>query len=301
MTYLPKIQPTHSMRILLLLFGSILLSYGQEKVLFFQTDWGNQLSWNDFCERAKTSGYDGLEIWLPSGSDDQKDLKAALKKHGLLLNLLHGTHKGLPFQESLELYKKGLEALMLWKPVLINSQTGSDFFSLEQNKAFIEVANTLSSQYNIPVYHETHRGRFSYNLPDTNTYLNLIPDLKLTLDISHWMVVHESLLEGKDALLSTVKDRSHHIHARIGHAEGPQVNDPQAPEWNKALERHLGIWEEVIRNSWKKHKGVFTVTTEFGPADYMPTLPYTRIPVTDQWQANVYMMKRLKKRLKLNK
>lgn len=289
------------MRILLLLFGSILLSYGQEKVLFFQTDWGNQLSWNDFCERAKTSGYDGLEIWLPSGTVEQMALKTALKKYKLRLNLLHGTNRGLPFNESLEQYKKKLEALMLWNPVLINSQTGSDFFTFEQNKAFIEAANTISAQYNIPVYHETHRGRFSYNLPNTNEYLNNIPELLLTLDISHWMVVHESLLEGKDQLLSTVKKRSNHIHARIGHAEGPQVNDPQAPEWNKALERHMDIWEEVIRKGWKEHKGVFTVTTEFGPADYMPTLPYTRIPVTDQWKANVFMMESLKKRLKLNK
>ncbi len=289
------------MRILLLLFGSILLSYGQEKVLFFQTDWGNQLSWNDFCERAKTSGYDGLEIWLPSGTEEQMALKTALKKYKLRLNLLHGTNRGLPFNESLEQYKKKLEALMLWNPVLINSQTGSDFFTFEQNKAFIEAANTISAQYNIPVYHETHRGRFSYNLPNTNEYLNNIPELLLTLDISHWMVVHESLLEGKDQLLSTVKNRSNHIHARIGHAEGPQVNDPQAPEWNKALERHMDIWEEVIRKGWKEHKGVFTVTTEFGPADYMPTLPYTRIPVTDQWKANVFMMESLKKRLKLNK
>jgi sugar phosphate isomerase/epimerase len=289
------------MRIFIILFGSLLFSYGQEKVLFFQTDWGNQLSWDAFCERAKTSGYDGLELWMPSGADSQAALKAALKKHGLLVNFLHGTNKGLPFRESLENYKRDLEALMPWKPFLINCQTGNDFFTMEENKAFIDAANTISSKYNIPVYHETHRGRFSYNLPDTNKYLNLIPDLKLTLDISHWMVVHESLLQGKDELLANVVKRSHHIHARIGHAEGPQVNDPKAPEWANALERHMDIWERVIRKGWKEHNGVFTVTTEFGPADYMPTLPYTRVPVSDQWQANVFMMETLKERLKLDK
>lgn len=289
------------MRIFIILFGSLLFSYGQEKVLFFQTDWGNQLSWDAFCERAKTSGYDGLELWMPSTPDSRAALKTALKKHGLLVNFLHGTNKGLPFQESLEIYKRDLEALMSWKPFLINCQTGSDFFTTEENKAFIDAANTISAQYSIPVYHETHRGRFSYNLPDTNNYLNLVPDLKLTLDISHWMVVHESLLQGKDELLANVVKRSHHIHARIGHAEGPQVNDPKAPEWASALERHMDIWERVIRKGWKEHGGVFTVTTEFGPADYMPTLPYTRVPVSDQWRANVFMMEALKERLKLDK
>lgn len=280
---------------------AIFPSYGQEKVLFFQTDWGNQLTIDDFCERTKASGYDGVELWLPAGSNNQVALKAALKKHGLLVNFLHGTNKGLPFKESLVEYKKGLEVLMTWNPTLINCHTGSDFFTSEENKAFIEAANSISAKYNIPVYHETHRGRFSFNLIDTNKYLAQIPDLKLTLDISHWMVVHESLLQGKDGLLDEVIKKSNHIHARIGHAEGPQVNDPQAPEWANALERHMGIWEKIIRKGWKENNGIFTVTTEFGPADYMPTLPYTRVPVSDQWKANVFMMETLKQRLNLNK
>ncbi|CAN0535895.1 unnamed protein product, partial [Scytosiphon promiscuus] len=137
------------MRLFIILFGSLLFSYGQEKVLFFQTDWGNKFSIDGFCERAKTSGYDGVEIWLPETSDKQEALNEALKKHGLLLNLLNGTNKGLPFKESLEQYKGVLETLMLWKPVLINSQTGSDFFTMEENKAFIDAANTISAKHNI--------------------------------------------------------------------------------------------------------------------------------------------------------
>src|SRR5690606_10471473 len=107
--------------------------------------------------------------------------------------------------------------------------------------------------------------------------------------------------EGKENLLAPVIARSHHIHARIGHAEGPQVNDPKAPEWKKALDRQLDIWESVIKKGWKEHKGIFTVTTEFGPPDYMPTVPYTKMPLSDQWQANVFMMEAIKDRLKLKK
>ncbi len=120
----------------------------------------------------------------------------------------------------------------------------------------------------------------------------------MTLDISHWMVVHESLLENQEEELATVLDRSYHIHARVGYAEGPQVNDPQAPEWQKAVDRHMNIWEKVIRQKWET-QDIYTITTEFGPADYMPTLPYTRLPVADQWKANVYMMKAIKERLNI--
>jgi len=47
----------------------------------------------------------------------------------------------------------------------------------------------------------------------------------------------------------------------------------------------------------KKQKGeVLTVLTEFGPPDYMSTLPYTKQPLADQWAVNVYMMQLLRQR-----
>ena len=51
----------------------------------------------------------------------------------------------------------------------------------------------------------------------------------------------------------------------------------------------------VVRR--KKQAGQpLTILTEFGPADYMPALPYTRQPVADQWGINVHMMQLLRKR-----
>ncbi|WP_149277613.1 sugar phosphate isomerase/epimerase family protein [Pareuzebyella sediminis] len=284
----------------LILLISSLTSFSQEdkKVLFFQTDWGRTISWDAFCERTKASGYDGVETWFPTSEKDQKELKDALQKHGLLVGFLNGTDKSLPFEESLRIYSKNFTKLLAWKPAYINCHTGSDFFTFEQNRAFIKAANDISKEEGIPIYHETHRGRFSFNLPDTEKYLAEIPDLKLNLDISHWMVVHESLLQKQDRRLQEVIARTHHIHARVGHPEGPQVNDPEAPEWERAVERHLDIWENIIRNKWKTDS-VFTITTEFGPADYMPTLPYTRQPVSDQWKANTFIMQRLKERLNI--
>ncbi|EAR00617.1 hypothetical protein FB2170_08929 [Maribacter sp. HTCC2170] len=267
--------------------------------MFFQTNWGNELSWDAFCERTKVSGYDGIEVWFPSEKENQIQLKAALKKYGLAVAFLNGTNRSLPFEDGLEAYKKHFNTLIEWNPVYINCHTGSDFFSFEQNKAFIDAANKISKESGIPIYHETHRGRFSYNLPDTNTYLKAISDLNLTLDISHWMVVHESLLHGQDVLLEEVIEKSKHIHARVGHAEGPQVNDPEAPEWKSALSRHMDIWETVIKKEWRKGNKVVTITTEFGPPNYLPVLPYTRIPVADQWRANVFIMNAIKDRMSL--
>ena len=272
--------------------------WGQNReILFFQTNWGNTRSWDAFCAHAKASGFDGIDVWLPGDPEDQEALRAALNKHGLQLNLMHGTNNSLPFEESLAQYTARLYELCAWKPVLINSQTGGDFLSVEQNAAFIRAANAISAETGVPVYHETHRSRFSYSLPVTLEYLKAIPEMRLTADISHWMVVHESLLEGRDGLLAPVIAQTNHIHARVGHPEGPQVNDPRAPEWKRAVDRHLDLWEQIIRKCWAETSRPMTVTAEFGPPYYMPALPYTQVPVSDQWEANVYMMKAIKQRL----
>lgn len=283
--------------LLLFLFGFIFSVVAQDRILFFQTNWGNQLSWDAFCKKAKESGFDGIDIWLPNDKENQDALKRALTKYGLKLNLMHGTVKSLPLKESLKQYEERLEELMQWKPVLVNSHTGSDFFSYEDNLKFIEIGNRLSKKYNIPVYHETHRGRFSYSLPETLKYLDKAKELPLTLDMSHWMVVHESLLKTHKEKWETIIRNVHHIHARVGFEQAPQVNDPQAPEWKNALDFHLDIWEQIIRKGLREHNGVFTVTSEFGPPTYMPTAPYTRMPLGDQWKANVFVMNALKKRL----
>ena len=284
--------------LVLLLFTLTTFSQEKKQLQFFQTDWGRQISWDEFCEKTKAAGYDGIETWFPGNEESKTALKAALKKYGLKVGFLNGTNKSLPFKESLKAFTDHFKTLLSWSPAYINCHTGSDFFTFEQNKAFIDAANTIAKENDITIYHETHRGRFSYNLPDTKKYIQAIPGLKLTLDISHWMVVHESLLQYQDNALDEVIDRSHHIHARVGHAEAPQVNDPEAPEWKKAVERHLDIWEKVIRQKWETQE-VFTITTEFGPADYMPTMPYTRMPVGDQWKANTYIMQALKERLNI--
>ena len=274
-------------------------SQSQGKLQFFNTDWGRTVSWDSFCEHTKASGYDGIEIWFPAKRESQIQLKAALEKHGLTVGFLAGTNKSLSFEESLKAYTSHFKTLLDWKPAYINCHTGSDFFTFEQNKAFIEAANRIAKENNVPIYHETHRGRFSFNLPDTYEYLEMIPDLKMNLDISHWMVVHESLLQDQEKILEKVLNRSHHIHARVGHVEGPQVNDPEAPEWQNALNRHLDIWEKVIRRKWTQSNRPFSITSEFGPPNYMPTLPYTKLPVANQWKANVFIMKAIKERMNI--
>ncbi|HLA55188.1 MAG TPA: hypothetical protein VK623_03750, partial [Flavobacterium sp.] len=88
-----------------------------------------------------------------------------------------------------------------------------------------------------------------------------------------------------------------HLHARVGFEQAAQVNNPFAPEWNEHLAVFLDWWKAIIAYRIKKGSRVFTITPEFGPAPYMPLLPFSREPVANQWEINVKMKDYLQTKL----
>ena len=258
------------------------------------TNWGFEGSWDDFARKSSEAGYDGVEVWVPGEARDRDSFLEAMQKHKLKFGLLAGGGDRDSVKH-LGQYLTGLEAGLKMKPLYVNSHSGKDHFSFEQNLQFIRESIRLSNAHGIPVYHETHRGRILYAAPVSRGFMEAVPDLRLTLDISHWCNVHESLLEDQQETVALALSRTGHIHARIGHAEGPQVNDPRAPEWTSAVNAHLAWWDVVVNRKRKAGEPV-TFLTEFGPIDYMPALPYSRQPVADQWAINVHMMRLLRER-----
>jgi len=262
------------------------------------TNWGFGGTMDAFCAKVKKEGYDGVELWWPADNKmAQDEMFAALKIHQLEIGFLCGGSQSNP-QEHLDYYKKMIDAAAkqnIQRPLYINNHSGKDHFSFEDNKKFIEHTNVLAKETGILICHETHRGRMLFAAHITKQFVEKFPELRLTLDISHWCNVHESLLSDQKETVEMVLERTDHIHARIGHAEGPQVNDPRAPEWENAVKQHFEWWDKVVER--KKTNGErMTFLTEFGPPDYMPTMAYTRQPLSDQWAINVHMMNLLRKR-----
>jgi hypothetical protein len=48
-------------------------------------------------------------------------------------------------------------------------------------------------------------------------------------------------------------------------------------------------WRDIVALHRATGAKSFTITTEFGPDPYMPSLPFTRQPVSSQWEINLYM------------
>lgn len=263
-------------------------------LLIFATNWGFTGSWDAFASNIKQAGYDGMEIWWPGDEKDRNELFAALDKYKLQCGFLVGG-SDKDFQKHLAQFQQQLSAAAKAKPVYINCHSGKDFFSFEQSKQFMDLTEKVNKETGVPIYHESHRGRILFAATIARQFIEKVPSLRLTLDISHWCNVHESYLSDQEETIALALNRTDHIHARIGHPEGPQVNDPRAPEWSDAVKAHFTWWDRVVERKKKEGKPM-TFLTEFGPADYMPTLPYTRQAVADQWAINVHMMEVLRKR-----
>jgi sugar phosphate isomerase/epimerase len=267
----------------------------QLKVL--ATNWGFEGTLRDYITKVKQEGYDGIEIWWPMEERELTELAGLLNENDLEAGFLCGA-QDINYTEHFNFFKKMVEAAAsnrLIKPLYINCHSGRDYFTYEQNKSFIDFTIALSKKTGIKILHETHRSRIMYAAPAGRNYFDKIPDLRITFDVSHWCNVSESLLANQDETMKIALERTDHIHARIGHPEGPQVNDPRAPEWKEALDAHLAWWDKVVE--MKKASGdTLTILTEFGPADYMPTEPYSRKPLADQWGINVFMKDLLRKR-----
>ncbi len=260
------------------------------------TNWGFQGSWDEFCANVKADGFDGIEVWFPGDEANRIELFAALEKYELEYGFLAGSGSR-DFETHYEQFQKAVEGATAHKPLFINCHAGKDYFTYEQGKQIIDFTTKKMAQTSVPIYHETHRGRLLFAAHIAKNYIEQLPDLRLTLDISHWCNVHESLLQDQSETVDLALERTEHIHSRVGHPEGPQVNDPRAPEWERAVQAHFAWWDKVVERK-AQEGGTLTMTTEFGPPHYLPAVPYTQQPLADQWGINVHMMQLWRERYK---
>jgi hypothetical protein len=103
------------------------------------------------------------------------------------------------------------------------------------------------------------------------------------------VVVLERQLDDDWDVVSEIAKHAHHIHARVGYDQGPQVPHPAAPEYADALASHQRYWEAIWSIQRDKGSSFTTMTPEFGPDGYLHTVPFTQLPVADLWEINAWM------------
>lgn len=272
------------------------------QLLLFKTLWGNALPIGEAAERAAAEGYDGLEAPAPQSSAARHEMGRALQGNGLKYIAEICTagsyvpRRDATIAQHLESLRENLENAAELSPLFVTSMAGCDAWSVSQSVEFFGKADELASTRGVVASFETHRGRSFFNPWTTRDVLLQLPQLRITCDFSHWCVVCERLIDTETEVLELCFERAHHVHARIGHAQGAQASDPNAPEYAGELAAHERWWEAIWKLQNAREYSRTTMTPECGPDGYMPLLPYTRQPVADVEAVNAWMMRRQRAR-----
>lgn len=188
------------------------------------------------------------------------------------------------------------------KPVLeLVARLGADHVNLQPDVRPLTIAaciplldgwRRLADQAGVAVHVETHRDRMTTDLFFTLQLLDCFPDLRLTADLSHYLVGREFAWPVDDvnhALIHRILDNTWGLHGRIASREQVQISldFPQHQGWVKLF---MAWWEYGIR-SWKKRAGpdaTLTFLCEFGPPPYAITGRDGK-ELSDRWKEALIM------------
>jgi hypothetical protein len=147
----------------------------------------------------------------------------------------------------------------------------------------------IADQAGLPLHIETHRDRMTTDLIFTLELVEAIPPMKLTADLSHFLVGREfryPVGDEEHAKIRRILERTWGFHGRVATREQVQVqiSFPHQRLW---LDLFLDWWEEGFRIARARdlpNDATLTFTPELGPpAWYAMTGPDGR-EMSDRWQ-----------------
>lgn len=261
----------------------------------FKTLWGFEGTIGSAIKQLLAADMQGLEGPAPALKIERENMYSLLAENDIAYiaeittagSYVPERHASL--QQHLDSLQRKLENSAELEPLFVTCLGGCDAWPEQKSVEFFQRAIELSQQYKLDISFETHRSRSLFNPWITQRITEQIPEIKLTVDFSHWCVVCERLMDTELDVIHAIADKVQHIHARVGYDQGPQVPDPRAPEYETALRAHQGWWEILWQSQHHRGFEITTMTPEFGPDGYLHLQPYTQEPVADLWQLNCWM------------
>jgi sugar phosphate isomerase/epimerase len=233
----------------------------------------DRLQWVTDC------GYDGVETPMFLVADLPRFVESAAG-HGLDYIAMAMTF-GRTVDDHLSMWRDEMARAASVPHRFVVAHAGSDAWRDAEVDRFYTEALAVAADHGLTVAFETHRSRPTFSPWATARLLERFPEMQINCDFSHWVVVAERLLSEEGGVFALCADRARHIHARVGHEGGPQVNDPRAPEWADHLAVHEAWWDQIWDSQERQGFDVTTLTPEWGPPPYQPTLPYSGEPIGD--------------------
>lgn len=236
-------------------------------------------------ERVKAAGFETVECWLDESSEQRH--KDALNAAGLGLVLGHhpATREDV---RGVAAQAKRLGAKFVF------AQPLTPYVPLPDAAAFLRDAQAIVNDAGMPYFVETHRGNIPESLNQALALIDLLPEIRFTGDLSHFVLTGEFYgWEGERALerMDPVLQRVSHLHGRISSGEQVQVDVGDGS--GSSAQFFVRLWARAMSH-WRKDAvpgDVFPFATELGPPRYAQTLPDGQ-EFSDRW-AQSLVMKRL--------
>lgn len=259
----------------------------------FKTLWGHTGSIEEAALQVQAAGFAGFEAPAKhADADHLETLERVLSDYGLQwVQEICTAGSYVPRRRaSVTEHLADLEEQILLgkalQPRFINVMGGCDAWPIATSVDFFKAAMDIADKHDVLCSFETHRGRSFYCPWNTVAVLEQLPDIKITCDFSHWVVVSERLMDSEWDAIELAAQHAHHVHSRVGYDQGPQVPHPAAPEYAEALASHQRCWEAIWSAQIARGYNETTMTPEFGPDGYLHHLPFTNAPIADLWDLN---------------
>ncbi|TBL80172.1 sugar phosphate isomerase/epimerase family protein [Paenibacillus thalictri] len=251
---------------------------------------GVEWSMEQKLERIAAAGFTGILGRLPEPRDREQ-------WHRLLSDykLSFGIHSFPSSRADLESLLKEAKDFGV---AYVNSQVMGNMLRDEAAVQLLQDLLGAAAETGIPYFVETHRGRITQDLLRTVDYVNQLPHLRLTIDISHYVLSCEvsspSMAAELNPALDVLLQRTSSIHGRvssgqqiqadIGEAEHPMAS-PFAAWWKQGM----SCWLQGAQPG-----DVLPFVSELGPPPYaiVQGPDGTGPEISDRWQ-QALVLKRL--------
>lgn len=233
--------------------------------------------------RVRDAGFESVECWL---GDDAEEVVESLRRYDLCLVMGHRPY-------SLDDVRQTLDKASRFGADFIFAQPASASTPLQKVVEIVREGRKMANAQGVPFFVESHRGNFTENLPQTRQLIEAVPDIRMTGDLSHYVVVGEFYGWADEAAadqMSAVLERVSHLHGRISNGEAVQVDVGDGN--NDTAQFFVELWSIAMRN-WLQgasNGDIFPFGSELGPPRYAITLPDGR-EFSDRWEQSLVMKK----------
>jgi len=250
---------------------------------------GLEWSLDEKLAMIRDAGFDGAGVRF-SDRSFVKPVTDFLRAHGM-------SWQAQAYPQTVDDLKPIIEHVLEFGADHLNVQPDVRPYHLEECFPLIDGWRRLAADAGIKMQIETHRNRMTTDLLFTLQLLDHYPDLRLTGDLSHYVVGREfwyPMTDHDQALMHRIIDNCWGFHGRVASREQIQLqlNFAQHQGWVAVF---MAWWERGFRQ-WRAKAGAdetLTFLCELGPPEYAMT-GADGYELSDRWQESRQLMQQVR-------